>query len=243
MLQVDIRTSNGSTALHSAAANGHISIVELLLQYSSTVNIRALTGATPLYMAASSGHLPAVVKLVEHEANLSIPTTTGATPLHIAATNGYLDVVQHLLTVCAAKEIRSEIDLQVRISQSDCSCMKRVVYEIEPVRIEAFYGFMFRDLSSWLNGYLPSMTRVLVLKLMVGFQAQNGSTALHQAALSGHVEIVKALLDAGCDTDVQNTNCCTALHLAASKGVEVLLISCPWLKKGKEVVVPVNASL
>jgi len=50
-------------------------------------------------------------------------------------------------------------------------------------------------------------------------QAQNGSTALHNAAANGHAKAVEALVAApSCDCDVQNSNGNTALHLAASKG-------------------------
>ena len=49
-------------------------------------------------------------------------------------------------------------------------------------------------------------------------QAQNGATALHNAAGGGHTEVVKVLLAAKADTDVQNSNCNTAIHLAAGKG-------------------------
>lgn len=49
-------------------------------------------------------------------------------------------------------------------------------------------------------------------------QAQNGATALHNAAGGGHAGVVRALLGAKADADVQNSNCNTALHLAAGKG-------------------------
>jgi ankyrin repeat protein len=49
-------------------------------------------------------------------------------------------------------------------------------------------------------------------------QAQNGATALHNAAGGGHTGAVRALLAARADADVQNGNCNTALHLAAGKG-------------------------
>jgi Ankyrin repeats (many copies) len=51
-----------------------------------------------------------------------------------------------------------------------------------------------------------------------GAQAQNGSTALHNAAAGGHTAIAKLLVAAGCDCDIQNANGNTALHIAASKG-------------------------
>jgi ankyrin repeat protein len=49
-------------------------------------------------------------------------------------------------------------------------------------------------------------------------QAANGATPLHNAAGGGFEGVVKALLTANADVDVQNTNCNTALHLAAGKG-------------------------
>lgn len=52
-------------------------------------------------------------------------------------------------------------------------------------------------------------------------QAMNGVTPLHGAAMNGHSEVVNCLLAAGCDPDIQNSNGNTALHLAASKGIQV----------------------
>ena len=57
-------------------------------------------------------------------------------------------------------------------------------------------------------------------------QAQNGATALHNAAGGGFDAVVKALLAAKADIDVQNTNCNTALHLAAGKGAPSLRPRC-----------------
>ena len=52
----------------------------------------------------------------------------------------------------------------------------------------------------------------------VDYQAQNGSTAIHNAAGNGHDAAVEALLEARCDVDIQNSGGNTALHVAASKG-------------------------
>lgn len=83
-------------------------------------------------------------------------------------------------------------------------------------------------------------------------QAQNGSTALHNAAANGHAKAVEALVDApSCDCDVQNSNGNTALHLAASKGTLLPPVPSPSppcsrstisLKSGILRPVPVQAS-
>ena len=59
-----------------------------------------------------------------------------------------------------------------------------------------------------------------LLRHALHLQAQNGATALHNAAGSGFETTVQALLAAHADIDVQNTNCNTALHLAAGKGIQ-----------------------
>lgn len=110
-MQVDARTSNGSTALHSAAANGQMQIVEQLLQQNCNVNIRALTGATALYGAATAGHLEVAKRLIEHGGDLTIATTAGSIPLHSAASSGHIEVVKLLLNAGSKKAL---IDAQVR---------------------------------------------------------------------------------------------------------------------------------
>ena len=58
--QINIKTANGSTALHNAATNGHDEIVGLLLSRDCAVNARALSGATALYGGASGGNIAVV---------------------------------------------------------------------------------------------------------------------------------------------------------------------------------------
>lgn len=53
----------------------------------------------------------------------------------------------------------------------------------------------------------------------VDLQAQNGCTALHNAAANGHDSSVELLICQGCDVDVQNSGGATALHVAATKGI------------------------
>lgn len=110
-MQVDARTSNGSTALHSAAANGQMQIVELLLQHNCNVNIRALTGATALYGAATAGHWEVVKSLIENGGDMTIATTAGSVPLHSAASSGHINVVKLLLMAGSKKDL---IDAQVQ---------------------------------------------------------------------------------------------------------------------------------
>ena len=59
-IQVDLKTSNGSTALHNAANCGHSAVVKQLLQAGAGVGQCALTGANALFNAATAGQCSAL---------------------------------------------------------------------------------------------------------------------------------------------------------------------------------------
>lgn len=54
---VDGMDAAGWTALHIAAANGHVSACRLLLQRGASVNAVAADGRTPLHLAAAGNQL------------------------------------------------------------------------------------------------------------------------------------------------------------------------------------------
>jgi ankyrin repeat protein len=64
-------TSNGTSSLHIAAANGHSTIAELLIKYGAKVNQRNNDGITPLSRAL---HSPAIY----YDSNGSAPVDTTA---------------------------------------------------------------------------------------------------------------------------------------------------------------------
>ncbi len=106
-LQVDLKTSNGSTALHNAANCGHSAVVKQLLQAGAGVGQCALTGANALFNAATAGHTECVEVLLEAGSIVDAVTTSGSTALHSAASNGHAEVVQRLIAAGA------DVDVQV----------------------------------------------------------------------------------------------------------------------------------
>ena len=57
VFQVGLKTSVGLTPLHNAASNGHVSVIQVLIQAGAAVNARAGSHATALFIAAQNGHL------------------------------------------------------------------------------------------------------------------------------------------------------------------------------------------
>ncbi|XP_036428016.1 LOW QUALITY PROTEIN: protein phosphatase 1 regulatory subunit 16A [Colossoma macropomum] len=75
----------GATLLHIAAANGYLSVGELLLEQRVRVEEKDSDGWTPLHAAACWGQLHMVELLVAHGANLNTKSVLEETPLDVCA--------------------------------------------------------------------------------------------------------------------------------------------------------------
>ena len=87
----------GCTPLWTAAAAGHLDVVEMLIVSNAEVDGRTFTNSTPLRAAAYVGHFDIVRCLVEHGADVNVFNKSGHTPLMIACYNGHKDVVSYLI--------------------------------------------------------------------------------------------------------------------------------------------------
>ncbi|XP_062513989.1 serine/threonine-protein phosphatase 6 regulatory ankyrin repeat subunit A-like isoform X2 [Corticium candelabrum] len=83
----------GGTAIHYAAANNHVTIVERLLSCSVPVDINDNDGCTPLWWATYYCHVCCVDVLLKHGASPQHESKRGS-PLEIAKKNGDSDVVE-----------------------------------------------------------------------------------------------------------------------------------------------------
>ncbi len=113
---VNAAQGDGMTALHWAARQGEVELIELLL--TAGANPRATTrlgGYTPLLMASRMGHAAAIEALVAGGADVKAATESGVTPLMFAAESGQADAVRALIAhgadVNAAERARGETAL------------------------------------------------------------------------------------------------------------------------------------
>ncbi len=74
----------GWTALHYAATNGHLQIMDLLLEHHAFIDAQAPNGNTPLMMAAYFGTPEAVKLLIQAGADLNLRNQNGMTALDLA---------------------------------------------------------------------------------------------------------------------------------------------------------------
>ncbi|CAI2187073.1 18297_t:CDS:2 [Funneliformis geosporum] len=93
----------GNTALHMASANGHLEIVEFIIQalgslLERVVSMQNNSGNTPLHWSALNGHEKVVKLLIKSGADAKIKNKSGRTPIYEAQQNNHEKIVEFLLT-------------------------------------------------------------------------------------------------------------------------------------------------
>lgn len=88
---------SGNKALHLCAANGHLELVQLLLEHNAEVNVINLSGSTPLHYASFNGQLDIVQELIQHKASAVVENIYGKTALDEARLGGQDEVAEFLL--------------------------------------------------------------------------------------------------------------------------------------------------
>ena len=79
--------SDGYTALHRAAYNGHTEAIQLLLSVGADVSARTMDGWQAIHCACKWNKTSAVEVLLQEGADPNSQTNGGLTPLHMAASN------------------------------------------------------------------------------------------------------------------------------------------------------------
>uniref|UniRef100_A0A7E4V179 Protein kinase domain-containing protein n=1 Tax=Panagrellus redivivus TaxID=6233 RepID=A0A7E4V179_PANRE len=121
---LNIGDDHAFSLLHWAAKEGHINIVDLLLNRGARVNATNMGDDTPLHLAAGEGHREIVLKLLSKRAEVNPPNEHGNTPLHYACFWGYevvaADLIQAgaLVMLCNKRGLTSIDVCQPQVRQS-----------------------------------------------------------------------------------------------------------------------------
>lgn len=108
---VNAPQGDGMTALHWAATNNQLDLVDALVKAKANVNAATRNGSyTPLHMASKEGHAAIVRRLLKAGSNAKAVTSTGdVTALHFAAGAGSADAVTALLDRGAVVNARETV--------------------------------------------------------------------------------------------------------------------------------------
>nr|XP_009665626.1 PREDICTED: protein phosphatase 1 regulatory subunit 12B isoform X2 [Struthio camelus australis] len=154
--------------------------------------------------------------LVENGANVNQQDNEGWTPLHAVASCGYLNIAEYLIShganvaaVNSEGEVPSDIAEEAAMKDLLLEQVKKQGVDLDLARKEEEQK-MLQDARQWLNS-----GRIEDIK-----QPRTGATALHVAAAKGYSEVMRLLIQAGFNLNVQDNDGWTPLHAAAHWGVK-----------------------
>ncbi|NXV22510.1 MYPT2 phosphatase, partial [Cepphus grylle] len=161
-------------------------------------------------------NLDMVKFLVDNGANVNQQDNEGWTPLHAVASCGYLNIAEYLIShganvaaVNSEGEVPSDIAEEAAMKDLLLEQVKKQGVDLDLARKEEEQQ-MLQDARQWLNS-----GRIEDVK-----QPRTGATALHVAAAKGYSEVMRLLIQAGFNLNVQDNDGWTPLHAAAHWGVK-----------------------
>ncbi|NXC86438.1 MYPT2 phosphatase, partial [Cercotrichas coryphoeus] len=161
-------------------------------------------------------NLDMVKFLVANGANVNHQDIEGWTPLHAVASCGYLNIAEYLIShganvaaVNSEGEVPSDIAEEAAMKDLLLEQVKKQGIDLELSRKEEEQQ-MLQDARQWLNS-----GKIEDIK-----QPRTGATALHVAAAKGYSEVMRLLIQAGFNLNVQDNDGWTPLHAAAHWGVK-----------------------
>ncbi|KYN23097.1 Ankyrin repeat domain-containing protein 29, partial [Trachymyrmex cornetzi] len=205
----------GTTALFFAAQGGYMDIADLLLEHGAIVDSCSIDGGTPLFVACQYGHLDVVEGLIERGASPNAHMKDGATALFIAAQNGHLRILEVLLEHGAKTDaVRTDgaTPLWIASQMGHDHVVRRLLRAGAKVDATRHDGAtpLFKAAH---KGHTAVIGELLKYRPSLGI-LPNGESALHAAALTGHMTVARQLVGAGADPLLVNQEGITPLQLA-----------------------------
>ena len=93
---INYTDKDGRTSLFTSASEGHVPMLEKLIDTGSNINLRKTTdGTSPLLIASQRGHFTVVEQLIvsQRRSCIDIPVIYGSTALSLATHNGHTRIV------------------------------------------------------------------------------------------------------------------------------------------------------
>eukprot|EP00357_Protocruzia_adherens_P011431 CAMPEP_0115013506 /NCGR_PEP_ID=MMETSP0216-20121206/25454_1 /TAXON_ID=223996 /ORGANISM="Protocruzia adherens, Strain Boccale" /LENGTH=841 /DNA_ID=CAMNT_0002382929 /DNA_START=885 /DNA_END=3410 /DNA_ORIENTATION=- len=95
--EIDSRNDKNMTALHLASQNGHVDVVDILLDRDASIDSRENHLQTPLHLACMTGSTEAAKVLIDSGADINALDKNNSTPVHICSAFGYRSILVHML--------------------------------------------------------------------------------------------------------------------------------------------------
>uniref|UniRef100_A0A672L4H5 Ankyrin repeat domain 28 n=1 Tax=Sinocyclocheilus grahami TaxID=75366 RepID=A0A672L4H5_SINGR len=202
LLDLDVRTPQGHTALSLAAFKGHVECVDILISQGASMMMKDYTHKrSTIHFSAMNGHsecLRLLIHNTEQQTAINIRDGKGQTPLMLAVLGGHTDCVYILLSEGASVEARDKwgrTALHRGAVMGQEACVEALLQHGSSLLVQDSRGRSPMHLAAAcghvgvLRALLKTQKTVLVLKDNCGY------TPLHWACYNGHDACVELLLE------------------------------------------------
>jgi ankyrin repeat protein len=207
--------------LHVAAKGGRLEIVKFLIGKGFDINATNPEKWTALHLASKHCHLETVKCLVEHNADINCKDRAERTPLYLSAGEGHLDIVQFLIENGADYTYATVIGCSTPLLAATYGGHSEVAKYLLSFVIKKQCWISDEKLKTFMygagKGFLEIVQTLMEQGVDINSDWQN-STALHESAENGHLEVVRFVVEKGANVSTRNTLKSTPLLLAAEKG-------------------------
>jgi len=203
-INVNAKTTDGSTALIWAAEKGHVATVSALLDKKGIdIDAKNNDSNTALMFAAEKGHIDIVQKLLDNGANVNAKNQYGSDALMCAAWKGQLEIVQELLAKGADVNAKDEKGTSAlmwadQVFQGNENIAQLLLAKGARISRVGWYNSpAIKNTVEFITcsgrGELSGVQAALAKGAAVNAQKEDGDTALMLAARNNHTEIVDLL--------------------------------------------------
>nr|XP_014347992.1 PREDICTED: ankyrin-1-like isoform X2 [Latimeria chalumnae] len=230
------------TLLHIAAANGHISVIQYLIEKGTKTDVRDSKGRSPLHRAAENGHVNAVKTLLQAGADIYAFNKESKAPLHVAAQNSHFSIVKILLDEEARVYKNRKNFLHLAALKDDSNLAQILLSNGAPVDAKddekktALFHAVSHAFENTVKVLLEADAYVNSSIIDAAFNSNNQSifslimqyakgmshatmvSALFKAVQKNLYGIIASLIDKGIKVNVRNEMEFTPLLLAAEMG-------------------------
>ncbi|KAG0473998.1 hypothetical protein HPP92_015855 [Vanilla planifolia] len=230
--------------LVSAARDGDLQEAKALLEYNPRLARYSTFGVrnSPLHYSAAQGHHEIVSLLLESGVDINLRNFRGQTALMQACQFGHWEVVQTLMLFKAnihkTDYINGGSALHFAALNGHSRCIRLLLVDYVP-SIPDFWGIMRRSNVDELDLDFD----VGLLLDVVNKKADGGITALHMAALNGHVESLQLLLDLGASVSELTVEDGSSIDLIGAGSTPLHYAACGGNAVCCEVLIARGASL
>lgn len=216
------------TALHIAAKNGWIDLMQLFLRHGADCNATDSSGKAPLHLVATKDHLDCCLELLERpELDLNIKNKKEDTPLHHAAREGRnqvcLAILEHRDVQVDAQNKKGMTPLHIAAQEDHSTVIRLLLDKGANWKQRDRYSYMALHYAAQ-KGFPESCEALLSVSDNSAREAQlkatlrDQKTPLMLAAKGGHHKCCVKLANANINAKDKEGN--TALYFAAHGGFE-----------------------